>query len=117
MALGPTASIGDRQKRVLLQNPGTPVRDGDGSFTQTWTDVAGGAAFAHVAPASARSLERITAGTVLATATHVVTLPYRAGISTKTRVMVDGRQLNVTSVQDPDDRHVELILVCEEVVA
>lgn len=114
--LGPTVPIHGRQKRITFQNPGAAVANGDGGFTQSWTDLPP-PADAEVAPASARSLERVAAGTVLSTATHVVTAPYRAGVSTKTRILVDGRVLNITSVLDPEERHVELILVCAEVVA
>lgn len=114
--LGPTQPIGARQKRVTFQNPGPVVPDGYGGFTQSWTDLTP-AADARISPATAHSLERVAAGTVISSATHIVTVPYRAGISTKTRILVDGRVLNVTSVQDPDERHVELVLVCEEVVA
>ena len=113
--LGPTTSIGSRDKRILFQNPGSAVPDGDGGFTQTWVDLLP-RAFAHVAPATARSLERVAAGSVIATATHVVTVPYRTGVTTKTRIVFEGRTLNVTSVQDRDEQHVELVLVCEEVV-
>lgn len=115
--LGPTAPIHSRQKRVTFRNPsGNPIPDGEGGFTQAYVDVPP-AAYAHVEPASARSLERIAAGTVITTATHVVTVPYRAGISTQTQVLVDGRVLNITSIQDPDERHVDLKLICEEVVS
>lgn len=113
--IGPTALISSRQKRVTFQNPSTPIPDGDGNYTQSWTDLPP-AADSRIEPATAQSLERVAAGTVISTATHVVTVPYRAGISTQTRILVDGRTLNITSVQDPDDRHVELVLVCEEVV-
>lgn len=114
--LGPTAPISSRQKRVVFQNPGAESDDGAGGYTQSWTDLPP-AASARVEPATAQSLERVAAGTVISTATHVVTVPYRAGISTKTRILMDGRTLNITSVHDPEDRHVELVLVCEEVVA
>lgn len=113
--LGPTASIASRNKRILFQNPGGAVPDGDGGFTQAWVDLLP-RAFGHVAPATARSLERVAAGSVIATATHVVTVPYRSGITTKTRIAFEGRTLNVTSVQDPNEQHVELVLTCEEVV-
>lgn len=116
MALAPTASIHSRQKRVTFQNPGPATKDNDGGFTQSWTDLPP-AASAHIAPATTETLERLAAGsTVLSSATHIVTVPYRAGISTQTRILVDGRTLNVKSIVDKDERHVELALVCEEVV-
>jgi len=113
MALSPSAGIAARAKRVLLQNAGPDVADGAGGFTHSWVDLPP-AADARVAPA-AGNLESVAAGAaVVASASHVITIPYRAGVSTATRVVVDGRALYVTGVQDPDERHVELVLVCEE---
>lgn len=113
--LGPTVPIGRRQKRVVLQNPGPDVADGAGGFTQSWIDLPP-PADVRIEPASAAALERVAAGgaTVLASASHLVSLPYRGGVSTATRLIVDGRVLHVSSVRDPDERHVDLILVCEE---
>jgi len=91
------------------------VPDGDGGFTQAWTDLVL-KLDARVAPASQAALERVAAGTVLTNATHVVTIPYLDGVSTSSRILLDGRVLNITSVQDPDERHVELMLVCQEAV-
>jgi len=114
--LGSTVAIGLRHKRVILQNPGPDVPDGSGGFTQSWVDLPP-AADARIDAASAAGLERLAAGAaVIASATHVVTLPYRANVSTKTRVLVDGRALHVTGLRDPEERHVDLVLVCEEKV-
>jgi SPP1 family predicted phage head-tail adaptor len=113
--LGPTTPISSKHRRITLQNAaGSPVPDGEGGYTQAWTDLA--TVDARVAPASQSSLERITAGTAITAATHEVRIAYRAGISTSTRILLDGRQLNIVSIQDPEERHVELILVCTEVV-
>jgi len=112
--LGSRVAIGLRHKRVNLQHPGPDVPDGSGGFTQSWIDDPP-PADARVEAASASALERLAAGSaVLASATHLVTLPYRAGVTTATRILVDGRALHVTAVRDPEERHVDLILVCEE---
>ena len=113
--IGPTVPISARQTRVTLQNPGPAVSNGTGGYTQTWVDLPP-SVDAEVAPASAHSLERVAAGTVIVSATHEVTIPYRAGVSNRTRVLLNGRHLNVTSVVDKDERHVELVLICEEVL-
>lgn len=109
-------SVGERPHRVTLQNPGPAVPDGDGGFTQSWTDLVPPAVSAKIAPATAAGLERVTAGTVLATATHVVTMPYHPQVTTLTRVLFNGRQFSVTGVSDPDERHVETIAICVEIV-
>ena len=107
-------SIAERPHRGMFQNPGPPVPDGTG-WVQSWIDLPP-PAWALITPASQSSLEQIAAGTVLSMATHIVRVPYRALLTTKSRFLVDGRQLNVLGIQDPEERHVELVLVCAEVV-
>jgi SPP1 family predicted phage head-tail adaptor len=112
--IAPHTSIADRPHRGMFQNPGPPVPVGTG-FTQSWVDLPP-SAFAKISPATARTLEQVAAGTVLSQATHVVTVPYRTGLTTKSRFIVDGRTLNVIGINDPDERHVELVLSCAEVI-
>jgi len=109
-------TIGDQRHLVLLQNPGSPVADGDGGFTQTWADLAPPTWYCSITPASTRDLERIAAGTVIAEASHIVKGRYRADVTTKTRVVFNGRRLNVTAVANPQERNVDLELICVEVV-
>jgi len=114
--IGPTTSIADRPHRILLQNPGAAVPDGAGGYTQAWTDLAPASVSAKVAPATAADLERVTTGTAVATATHVVKMPFHPGVAIKTRVIHDGRTFNVTGVANPEERGVETVAVCVEVV-
>jgi SPP1 family predicted phage head-tail adaptor len=108
--------IAARRHLVRLQNPGTPVSDGDGGFTQAWTDLAPPSVYVQIAPASAKDLERIASGTVLTTATHVVTGPFHPDVTTKTRVVFGDRTFSVTGVSSPEERQIEMVLVCVEVV-
>lgn len=111
----PSRGVGDRPHRITLQNPGPAVPDGDGNYTQTWSDLAPASVSAAIEPATASKLERISAGTVSASATHIVTIPYHPQVTTRTRLLIPGaRVLNVTGLMDPDERHVDLILTCEE---
>lgn len=110
--LGPATPIAYRGSRVLVQNAGPDVSDGAGGYSHSWIDLPP-AADARVAPAAGG--ESLAAGAaVTSSASHVVTLPYRAGISTSSRIVVDGRALYVTGIRDPENRHVELELACEE---
>jgi len=113
--VGPKTSISSRQKRIVFQNPGPAVPDNDGGFAQSWVDLPP-PAYAEVAKATQRSLERITSGAILSTASYIVTVPYRSGVTTKSRILFDGRVLNVLDVTDEDERHVELKISCAEVV-
>jgi len=42
---------------------------------------------------------------------------YHPGITLETQVIMDGRKLQVQSITDVDERHIELELLCVEVVA
>lgn len=102
---------------VVLQNPGPAVPDGDGGSTQSWTDLAPRTWKCSIEPATAKDLERITSGTVLATATEILKGRHRADVTTQTRVIFGGRVLSVTGVGNPEERNITLELACVEVVA
>lgn len=102
---------------MTLDNPGAAVPDGDGGFTYPLTPLSPATAWAEIKPATSRDLERVTADTVLSTASHVITMDYHAGVTTKTRITFEGRVFNVTGVSDPEERHIDTIAVCVEVVA
>ena len=113
-------NVGALRHRVTLQRPGDPVPDGDGGYTETWTTL-GSRVPASVEPATARSLERIAASTVTSTASHLVTLRYLRGVTTKTRLVFhDGgtdRTMSVTGTHDTEERHRVLVLECLEDVS
>jgi Phage head-tail joining protein len=50
-------------------------------------------------------------------ATHWVRGRYHPGITNETRLLFEGRTLFVQSVTDVDERHLDLVLVCQEIVA
>jgi head-tail adaptor len=70
-----------------------------------------------IEPATARDLERIAAGTVLSTATHIVEGRFHAGVTTKTRMVYGGRTFSITGVANVEERGIEMQLVAVEVVA
>jgi SPP1 family predicted phage head-tail adaptor len=107
---------GRRTHWVTLQNPGPTTPDGDGGYLETWVDLVPPGVYAAIEPASKRGYEYLAAGTVLATATHVVTISYHDQITTKTRITFNGRALDVINRLNPDERNIELVLVCAEVV-
>jgi SPP1 family predicted phage head-tail adaptor len=114
MTIAPSLSINDRPHRVTLQNPGPPVPNGDGSFTQTWLDLNPPAVWASIVTAPA-DLEDVQAGgTTSAMATHIITIPYHPQVTVRTRVLFNGRRFNVSGASSPEERHVDSVLVCEE---
>jgi head-tail adaptor len=84
-----------------------------GAQTTTDTDTV----WADIRPASAHDLERVVGGTVLSSASHLVRLRYHPAITTQSQLRFGARVFAVTGVQNVDERNVELIVACQEVVA
>jgi SPP1 family predicted phage head-tail adaptor len=106
---------GELRHLITLQTPSPATPDGDGGYTEDpWTTLA--TVWASIVPATARDLERVVAGTVQSSATHLVTIRYLAGVTTKTRVVFGTRLFSVTGVQNPEERNISLVLVCQESV-
>jgi SPP1 family predicted phage head-tail adaptor len=114
--IGQKTAIGDRPHRVTLQNPGPPVSDGDGGFTQSWTDLVPPALYVRIEVATAVALERIAAGTVIATATHLMRGPYHPQVTTLTRIQFGGRVFQVAAAVDREQRQQDMVIVCQEQV-
>jgi head-tail adaptor len=117
--IGNRTSIALRQLRVRLQRPGPRTPDGDGGYVEAWIDLDPPEMFAHVRPITGRDLETVASNVVQARLTHKVELPFHPGVTTETRVLVPGRAqpLAVVAVASPDERGVDLDLLCAEVVA
>ena len=107
--------IGNYRHRIQVFNPGGYVPDGDGGYTSTYAPADPPEIDASVQAATARDLERATAGTVLTTATHLVRCRFHPAITTDTRLEFKGRTLEVQSVQNVDERDIALILICAEI--
>jgi SPP1 family predicted phage head-tail adaptor len=107
--------IGDYRHLVTFQDPGDPVPDGVGGYTQTWADLTPPTWRVQVAPAAAHDLERISAGgSVTTTATHVVRGRYHPGVSTKTRMLFNGKTYSITGARTEDERGVLMELTAVE---
>jgi head-tail adaptor len=110
------APVGTYRHRVSLENPTGNVPDGDGGFTNGYAPLDPPVVDASIQAASARDLERVTAGTVLATATHLVRMRFHPGVTVLTRLTFKGRVFEVQSVQNVDERDIALILICAEIL-
>jgi head-tail adaptor len=116
-----TVVAGKRIHLVSLANA-TTAPDGQGGYTETLTPLTPATLYADIRPATARDLERMAAGTVLSMETLIVVVPFHPSVTTKTQLTwLDraGRShlANVTGVNNPDQRCIDLILVAVEVVA
>ena len=120
-------NIGSLFHRLTLENPTTQTPDGDGGFKEGWTALSPPRMWAAIVPATAQRLERLMASTVESTATHIVTMRFHPGVTTKTRLtegarQTDGslasgsREFRVTGLQNVDEYSVELRLACAETI-
>lgn len=114
-------SSGERRHQVQLQNPsGAPVSDGDGEYAQDYETFA--TVNAAIMPASAENLERKAQNTLVASASHLIVLPYiegvgtETGVTTRTRVRYGSRIFFVRGYSNPEERNIEIVLVCQEEV-
>lgn len=120
--LAPKTSIADQPHRITLQIPGAAIPDptGGGGFTQEWTNLSPSQVSAKVDPVSASDLERLAPGGSQSVATHVVKMPYHPGVTTETRITFRhrGRErvLYVKGVSNPEERDIETVALCEEIV-
>jgi head-tail adaptor len=110
------ATAGQRRHPITLQNPGTPVPDGEGGYTLTYVDLTPAKVWSSISPATAADLERLGGGTVLAQATHVLRFPYHRGVTTETRVVFGTRNFSVIGVSNPGERNVETVVLAMEIV-
>jgi head-tail adaptor len=107
---------GEYRHAVRFQNPGPPVPDGDGGFTQSWIDLVPPTWRVSIKPATARDLERVAGGSVISSASHIVRGDFHPDVSTLTRIVFDGRVLAITGKQNPDERNITMEIIAVEVV-
>lgn len=103
---------GDLRHRITLQQKQL-TKDQEGIATENWVDVA--TVWAAVEPLKGR--EYFQAAAVNAENTVRFRIRYRQGITSAMRVVYNGRVFNINSVIDVDERHREIQLMCQEVVA
>ena len=96
-----------------MQNPSMENEHGDALLT--WQP-SGLPWFVALEPAMGGDQERSKAGTIITQPTLTVTGPWRADITTSSRLIdADGRALYVVAVNSPDRRKRELVLQCSSV--
>jgi head-tail adaptor len=112
---------GDRTRKLLLDNPGGSVPDGDGGYIEGWVPLAPPTMWARVNPATQADLERYAAGTVLSSQTFLIEMPYHREVSVLTRIQMPDpdrglRTFQVKSVRNLDEARRELVIVAEEII-
>ena len=109
--------IGDWRHVVTFQDPGPAVPDGAGGYTQTWADLAPATWHVQVAAQPVGDLERTAAGgSVQTTGSYVVRGRYHPGVSTKTRMLFNGKTYSITGTRNADERGIFMELAAVEQV-
>lgn len=103
-----------RPHRVTLSNPGPPVPDGDGGYTQGATPLNPPALYVSIESPAGGQDERLAPGTVVSSFTRLVTGQYHPQVTTATTIDFNGRKLQVVGKVNIQERNQEMVLTCEE---
>ena len=114
-------AIGEYRHRVRFQKP-TRTPDGDGGYTDAWTDLDPAEWKVSLTPASSADLERVAAGTSITAASHVVAGYFHPGVTADTRMIYRPRGASadqifaITGVVNVDLRSVDMICGAVQVI-
>ena len=72
--------------------------------------------YCAIRSSTSSDMERFVATTVQAAARRIVEMDYHPQVTTKTRIVFGSRVLQITGIDNVDERDRELILACVEVV-
>jgi SPP1 family predicted phage head-tail adaptor len=107
-----TFDSGKLNKRVTIQKPST-LKDGYGQpIIDAWEDVK--TVWANVSPIVGR--EYFAAETVNSEVSHKVRMRYRPNVKAEMRIKYGNRILSILTVIDYKEMHVELQLMCKELI-
>jgi SPP1 family predicted phage head-tail adaptor len=95
---------------ITIQQPALAA-DGVGEPVPTWGTFAANI-YAQITPLN--GAERIQGNQINATVTHNVRTRYMPGVTPKMRILYGSRTLQITNVQNIDERDRELELACVE---
>lgn len=98
-------ATGRRDKYIELEEG----IDENGAVVDPWTPLDPPDAWAAIEPAIG------TTDTTSANAA-LITFPYHAGVTTRTRILYRGRHFYVRGVSNPDEANIDTVCTCEEVV-
>lgn len=96
--------------RVVIQTA-TATKDSIGGDVETWATLA--EVWGEVRPLSGR--EALEAQRITSTASHFITIRYRADVTALMRVVWRGRVFEISQVQNTDGRDTSLVLWCSEI--
>ena len=101
--------IGQRRHRVDIDAP-SYEQGAMGNTLDNWMTI--GTVWARAMPQSGK--EFVEAAKTVSDMTFMWNIRYRSDITTQHRLIHDGRPMNIIAVIDPEERHIELNLLCGE---
>jgi SPP1 family predicted phage head-tail adaptor len=102
---------GTLRHRLIIQSP-TETRDSYGAVTQTWSNLMTVWGLVD----NQASSEQVGTQKTLVVGSVRVVIRYRTGITPKMRIKYGERTFNINGIINRDERNVELILDCRELV-
>lgn len=112
MPVGGFVSSGELRSRVTILRP-TGTTSSTGGVTEGSAETV--VSNAPAAIASSPANEQVRAGALNALVTHVVRMRYVSGLKPYMTLTFEGREFQILSIVDVDERHVEHQLLCAEV--
>jgi SPP1 family predicted phage head-tail adaptor len=109
-------ALGEYRHRVQVERK-TSTPDPDGGYLEVWLPLDPPTWDCAIQAASLRDLQRISGGTVNATATHVLRGRYHAQLSADARILFRDRTFEVQSVHDREQRQMFLEVICHELTS
>ena len=108
--------IGAYRHLVTFQNPAPVTPDGDGAWVESWVDCTPATWHVSITPATQADLERLAAGTLISSASHVVRGRFHPDLSTLSRMLWNAEVFAITGVVNVDMRSVDMICGAVQVV-
>lgn len=102
---------GKIRHRVSIQRK-TISQNSIGEGIESWSELC--KRWASIEPASGS--EVVIGDQINGTVTHIVTMRYLGGLTSKDRVTFNGRNFDINGVVNTDERNIETILACREAV-
>lgn len=100
-------SAGKYNRKVTIQSS-TDTPNGSGGYTQTWSNVTD--VWASATPIGGS--EGLTAGTLQSSQGWRIRMRWRS-LGVTNRLLMEGKQLNIVSVEDPTGQGQEIIVFAE----
>lgn len=107
--------IGQMRHRVVVENP-TNAADGDGGYGETYAAASPSPVWASIEPATPSVIEQQVGNRIEAPITHIVSMRWHSGVTTRTRLTFGSRRLFVRGLQKVDEISEWLVCACEEFV-